>query len=144
MSRAVTCFGSGDNRQACPFFSMRMYGMYRKSAFCTSSMPFGADRGKIRVEGGLGGVARVSCKSSSRSRQELEAEYYKEWERLTLIPEEELNRNMTVVSFLTFVPMWLRYNGIPGPLRYLLFSKASPLQRLWPFSDEASKSEGEN
>ena len=60
---------------------------------------------------------------SSRSRQELEAEYYKEWERLTLVPEEELNRKMTFISFIRFIPVWLRYHGLPGPLRFLLFSK---------------------
>jgi hypothetical protein len=56
-----------------------------------------------------------------RSRQKIEAEYYKEWERLTVVSEEELNRKMTVVTFLRFLPMWLRYHGLPGPLRYLLF-----------------------
>lgn len=59
----------------------------------------------------------------SRSRQELEAEYYREWERLTLVSEEELNRKMTFLSFLKFIPMWLRYNGLPGPVRYFLFAK---------------------
>lgn len=67
----------------------------------------------------------LKCRSS-RSRQELEAEYYKEWERLTLVPEEELNRKMTFVSFVRFVPMWLRYHGLPGPLRYLLFATKKP------------------
>lgn len=62
----------------------------------------------------------------SRSRQELEAEYYKEWERLTLVPEEELNRKMTFMSFITFLPVWLRYHGLPGPVRFLLFSKSKP------------------
>ncbi|KAI8109055.1 hypothetical protein M9435_005471 [Picochlorum sp. BPE23] len=59
--------------------------------------------------------------SKIKSRQKIEAEYYKEWERLTVVSEEELNRKMTVVTFLRFLPMWLRYNGLPGPLRYLLF-----------------------
>ena len=69
-------------------------------------------------------VCRDSCRcQSSRSSQELEAEYYKEWERLTLVPEEELNRKMTFMSFITFIPVWLRYHGLPGPLRFLLFSK---------------------
>ena len=67
----------------------------------------------------------LKCRSN-RSRQELEAEYYKEWERLTLVPEEELNRKMTFVSFVRFVPMWLRYHGLPGPLRYLLFATKKP------------------
>lgn len=47
--------------------------------------------------------------------------YYAEWEALTLVPEEELNRPMTLATFAKFVPMWLRYNALPGPVRYWLF-----------------------
>lgn len=56
-----------------------------------------------------------------RNRQEIEAKYYKEWEELTLIPEEELNRKMTPLTFLKFLPMWFRFYGLPAPLRFLLF-----------------------
>jgi hypothetical protein len=60
-------------------------------------------------------------KRDGRTRQEIEAAYYEEWEKLTLVPEEELNRPMTVFSFAAFLPMWLRYNALPGPVRYWLF-----------------------
>lgn len=68
-------------------------------------------------------ASQGSEETQKRSRQEIEVEYYKEWERLTLVPEEELNRKMTVITFLRFLPMWLRYNGLPGPIRYLVFAK---------------------
>ena len=70
-----------------------------------------------------GGVRGTSSneKNDNRTRQEIEQAYYEEWERLTLIPEEELNRPMTPSTFLKFLPMWLRYNALPGPVRYLLF-----------------------
>lgn len=64
---------------------------------------------------------RALAGDDGRSRQEVEAEYYKEWERLTLVPEEELNRKMTVGSFFKFIPLWIRYNALPGPVRYWLF-----------------------
>lgn len=68
-------------------------------------------------------VSRSSSggKSNNRTRQEIEQRYYEEWERLTLVPEEELTRPMTPSTFARFLPVWLRYNALPGPVRYWLF-----------------------
>ena len=59
--------------------------------------------------------------SSSVPAHRRQEAYYAEWERLTLVPEEELNRPMTVATFSKFVPTWLRYNALQGPVRYWLF-----------------------
>ena len=97
---------------------------------CANNRSYAAKRIVYRIYSGSEGDLETSGQASQgsgeaqrRSRQEVEAEYYKEWERLTLVPEEELNRKMTVVTFLRFLPMWLRYNGLPGPVRYLVFAK---------------------
>lgn len=68
-------------------------------------------------------VVRASSgeKSDNRARQEIEQRYYEEWERLTLVPEEELTRPMTPSTFARFLPVWLRYHALPGPVRYWLF-----------------------
>jgi hypothetical protein len=63
-----------------------------------------------------------------RSRQDIEREYYREWERTTLIAKEELDRPMTIMTFLTFLPTWFKFYGLPGPVRfiiYLLWQKAA-------------------
>ncbi len=60
-------------------------------------------------------------KSDNRARQEIEKRYLEEWERLTLVPEEELTRPMTLSTFMRFLPTWFRYNALPGPVRYWLF-----------------------
>jgi hypothetical protein len=54
-----------------------------------------------------------------RSRQEIEKDYYQDWERTTLLAEEERDRPMTVVTFLTFLPTWLQFYAVPGPLRFV-------------------------
>lgn len=98
--------------------------------FCANNRSHAARRTVYRSASGSEGHLGTSVHASQgseetqkRSRQEIEVEYYKEWERLTLVPEEELNRKMTVITFLRFLPMWLRYNGLPGPIRYLVFAK---------------------
>lgn len=82
------------------------------------------------------------CMFWCRMRQQIEAEYYKEWERLTVVSEEELNRKMTVVTFLRFLPMWLRYNGLPGPLRYILFQVMPWEKILGRFGFKSSSAAG--
>lgn len=71
------------------------------------------------------GFAWFAC----RNRQEIEARYYKEWEELTLIPEEELNRKMTPLTFIKFLPKWFRFYGLPAPLRFLLFRNSIKLSK---------------
>lgn len=54
-----------------------------------------------------------------KSRKELEKEYYREWEKATLLTDEELERPMTPVTFLRFLPSWFRFYAIPGPVRFI-------------------------
>ena len=56
-----------------------------------------------------------------RSRRDIERDYYRDWERSTLIDEEELNRPMTIWTFMRFLPVWARFYALPGPLRYVLY-----------------------
>lgn len=56
-----------------------------------------------------------------RSRQDIERDYYREWERTTLIAKEELDRPMTIFTFLAFLPTWFRFYGLPGPVRFVLY-----------------------
>jgi hypothetical protein len=56
-----------------------------------------------------------------RSRRDIERDYYKDWERTTLIAEEELNRPMTPLTFMSFLPTWFRFYGLPGPVRFLCY-----------------------
>ncbi len=106
--------------EACSSRAPRIVGMYSRQAF----LPAAA---RVRIP-------RVGChtsrviasassgeKSNNRTRQEIEQRYYEEWERLTLVPEEELTRPMTPSTFARFLPTWLRYNALPGPVRYWLF-----------------------
>ena len=56
-----------------------------------------------------------------RSRQDIEKEYYREWERTTIVAKEDINRPMTLVTFLAFLPTWLKFYGLPGPVRFVVF-----------------------
>ena len=65
-----------------------------------------------------------------RSRQDIEREYYRDWERTTLVAKEELDRPMTIMTFLTFLPTWFKFYGLPGPVRFvisLLYRKAAAI-----------------
>jgi hypothetical protein len=44
-----------------------------------------------------------------RSRQQLEQEYFNEWQAMTSTSEEEKNRPVTVLSFLSFLPIWFKF-----------------------------------
>lgn len=59
--------------------------------------------------------------NTCRSRRDIEKDYYREWERTTLLAEEELNRPMTVLTFLAFLPTWMKFYALPGPLRFLCY-----------------------
>ncbi|KAG7670051.1 hypothetical protein NADE_006293 [Nannochloris sp. 'desiccata'] len=56
-----------------------------------------------------------------RSRQDIEREYYREWERTTLVAKEELDQPMTIMTFLTFLPTWFKFYGLPGPVRFIIY-----------------------
>ncbi len=56
-----------------------------------------------------------------RSRQEIERDYYREWERTTLVAREVLDRPMTIFTFLAFLPTWFKFYGLPGPVRFALY-----------------------
>jgi len=56
-----------------------------------------------------------------RSRRDIENDYYRDWERTTLVAEEETNRPMTVFTFLAFLPSWMKFYALPGPLRFLCY-----------------------
>jgi len=56
-----------------------------------------------------------------RSRQEIENDYDRDWERTALLPDEILNRPMTVVTLLSCLPSWVRFCLFPGPIRFLFF-----------------------
>lgn len=49
---------------------------------------------------------------------------------MTLISDEELNRRMTPLTFLAFLPMWFRYYGLPGPVRFLGYLVWKQMERL--------------
>lgn len=44
-----------------------------------------------------------------RSRQQLEQEYFNEWQAMTSTSAEEKNRPVTVLSFLGFLPIWFKF-----------------------------------
>ncbi len=44
-----------------------------------------------------------------RSRQELEEDYYAEWEATTVLADEEAQRKMTALTLLTFIPNFIRF-----------------------------------
>ena len=56
-----------------------------------------------------------------KSRKDLEKEYYRDWEKATLLAEEEVNRPMTPITFLKFLPMWFRFYAVPGPIRFVFY-----------------------
>lgn len=51
----------------------------------------------------------------------MEKEYFREWERTTALKEDYGRHEPTVWSTLAALPLILKYYGIPGPIRYLLF-----------------------
>lgn len=53
-----------------------------------------------------------------RSRRDIEKDYYQDWERTTLLAQEERDRPMTLFTFLAFLPAWLKFYALPGPLRF--------------------------
>jgi hypothetical protein len=75
-------------------------------------------------------IIKPFLSSLHRSRQDIEREYYREWERTTLVAKEELDRPMTIMTFLTFLPTWFKFYGLPGPVRFiisLLYQKAAAI-----------------
>ena len=59
--------------------------------------------------------------SPPRSRRDIERDYYREWERTTLVADEELNRPMTLLTFVTFLPTWAKFYALPGPVRFVIY-----------------------
>ena len=55
-----------------------------------------------------------------RSRQALEQDYYREWEKTTVLAEEESKRKMTIWTLLAFLPSFVEFyvvsHSAAGPL----------------------------
>ncbi len=56
-----------------------------------------------------------------RSRQTIEKEYFKEWERTTALAENYEGRQRTALSTLASLPLVVKYYIVPGPVRFLWF-----------------------
>lgn len=52
-----------------------------------------------------------------RSRYDIEQDYIKQWKEVTARDSEP--RKVTPFSFLWFVPVFIKYHVIPGPVRYV-------------------------
>lgn len=52
-----------------------------------------------------------------RSRYEIEQDYIKQWKEVTARDSEP--KKVTPLSFLWFVPVFVKYHVIPGPVRYV-------------------------
>lgn len=53
------------------------------------------------------------------SRQDLEVAYFKEWEETTVLAEQEGRRKMTLLTMLAFLPTFIKFYVVPGPIRYV-------------------------
>ena len=52
-----------------------------------------------------------------RSRYDIEQDYIKQWKEVTARDNEP--KKVTPLSFLWFVPVFVKYHVIPGPVRYV-------------------------
>lgn len=50
-----------------------------------------------------------------RSRQDLEQDYYREWETTTVLAAEEGKRKMTAVTLLAFLPTFFKFYLVSRP-----------------------------
>lgn len=52
-----------------------------------------------------------------RSRYDIDQDYINQWKEVTA--RDRIPTKMTPLSFLWFVPLYIKYHVIPGPVRYL-------------------------
>ena len=52
-----------------------------------------------------------------RSRYDIDQDYVNQWKEVTA--RDRIPTKMTPLSFLWFVPLYMKYHVIPGPVRYL-------------------------
>ncbi|KAL4458184.1 hypothetical protein ABPG75_013049 [Micractinium tetrahymenae] len=99
----------------------------RSSSFCGSQLPL-PPRRLQRLAAGRAGSLMVAAAAFGRnkgaykkymSRQDLEVAYFKEWEETTVLAEQEGRRKMTLLTMLAFLPNFIKFYLIPGPIRYV-------------------------
>lgn len=52
-----------------------------------------------------------------RSRYDIDQDYISQWKEVTA--RDNIPKKVTPISFLWFIPVFVKYHIIPGPLRYL-------------------------